>query len=212
MRREKGEAARALEAANELSQKHRLAKDSAEAQVAAAKVQIAETEAKLARLAGEVTAERARLAREQEVDLRVKEELQQAKTALLEANKKIEEQRAWLLEPMVPDSGGPVTESSACVLAVQGKIASSHKGPKTWPPANLDRLCRGAEASAEPAKCFEEIMRGRVNWGAGTTWVTANALALCGGTRNARRTLDCFTREVSSSQTWQVAIRQCRSK
>jgi uncharacterized glyoxalase superfamily protein PhnB len=212
MRREKGEAARALEAANELSQKHRLAKDSAEAQVAAAKVQIAETEAKLARLAGEVTAERARLAREQEVDLRVKEELQQAKTALLEANKKIEEQRAWLLEPMVPDSGGPVTESSACVLAVQGKIASSHKGPKTWPPANLDRLCRGAEASAEPAKCFEEIMRGRVEWGGGTTWVTTNALALCGGTRNARRTLDCFTGEISASQTWQVAIRQCRSK
>jgi uncharacterized glyoxalase superfamily protein PhnB len=213
MHRQRDEAVRALEAAKELSEKHRLARDRAEAQVAAGKVQIAESEAKLAQLASEVTAQaRARLASEQEVDLRVKEELQQTKTALLEANRKIEELRAWQLEPMVPDSGGPVAENSACVLAVQGKIASSHKGPNTWPAANLDRLCRGAEASAEPAKCFEEIMRGRVNWGAGTTWATANALALCGGTRNARRTLDCFTREISSSQTWQVAIRQCRSK
>jgi uncharacterized glyoxalase superfamily protein PhnB len=213
MRREKDEAVRALEAADVLSQKHRLARDHAEAQVAVAKVQIAEAEAKVARLASEETAERARLAREQQADLKAKEEeLRQAKTALLEANRKVEELRAWQLEPMVPDSGGPLAENSPCVLAVQGKIASSHKGPKTWPAANLDRLCRGAEASAEPAKCFEEIMHGRVNWGAGTTWVTANALALCGGTRNARRTLDCFTREISASQTWQVAIRQCRSK
>ena len=213
MRREKDEAVRALEAANELSQKHRLARELAEAQVAAAKVQIAEAEGKLARLANEETAEvRARLAREQEGDLRTKEELQQAKAALLEAHKKIEEMRAWQLEPMVPESGDAVAENSPCVLAVQGKIVSSHKGPRTWPAANLGRLCRGAEASAEPAKCFEEIMRGRVNWGAGATWVTANALALCGGTRNARRTLDCFTREIAASQTWQVAIRQCRSK
>ena len=69
-----------------------------------------------------------------------------------------------------------------------------------------------AEASAEPAKCFEEIIRGRVNWGAGTAWATTNALALCGGTRDARRTLDCFTKEIAASQTWQVAIRQCRTR
>jgi hypothetical protein len=94
---------------------------------------------------------------------------------------------------------------------VQGKVASSHKGPNIWVAANLGRLCRRAETSVEPAKCFEEIMRGGVNWGAGTTWATANALALCGGTRNARRTLDCFKGEIASSQTWQVAIRQCRS-
>jgi hypothetical protein len=213
MRRGKDETVSALEAANELSQKQRLARERAEAQVTAAKVQVADAEAKLARLASEATAERARLAREQQADLKAREEeLQQAKTALLEANRKIEELRAWQLEPMVPDSGGPVAENSACVLAVQGKIASSHKGQNTWPAANLDRLCRGAEASAEPARCFEEIMRGRVDWGRGTTWATTNALALCGGTRNARSTLDCFRKQISSSQTWQDAIRQCRSK
>jgi hypothetical protein len=113
---------------------------------------------------------------------------------------------------MVPDSGDPIAESSPCALAVQGKIASSHKGPNIWSAANLGRLCRGAEASVEPAKCFEEIMRGKVDWGAGTTWATTNALALCGGTRSARRTLDCFNREISSSQPWQAAIRQCRAR
>jgi hypothetical protein len=113
---------------------------------------------------------------------------------------------------MLPDSGDPIAENSLCVLAVQGKIASSHKGPNTWTAANLTRLCRGAEASVEPGKCFEEIMRGKVDWGAGTTWVAANALALCAGTRSARRTLDCFNREISSRQPWQAAIRQCRAR
>lgn len=211
--REKDGALRALASANELSHKHQLAKDRAEAQLAAAKVQMAGAEAKLAQLASEKTAEaQALLAKEQPLDSRIKEELQEAKTALIEANKTIEELRVGQLEPMVPDGDDTVAENSACVLAVQGKIPSSHKGSSSWPAANLSRLCQGAEASAEPAKCFEQIVRGKVNWGAGTTWATANALALCGGTHNARRTLDCFSRGISSSQTWQVAIRQCRVK
>jgi uncharacterized glyoxalase superfamily protein PhnB len=212
MRRQKSEAMRALEAADKLSQKHRLERDSAEARIAVAKAQIAEAEAKLAQLASAEAEARAQLAKEQRSGLKEKEELQEARTALLEANKKIEELRVWQLEPMVPDRGDPVAENSACVLAVQGKIASSHKGPNTWTVANLGRLCRGAEESVEPGRCFEEIVRGKVDWGAGTTWVPSNALALCGGTRNARRTLDCFKRQVSSGQAWQVAIRQCRTR
>jgi uncharacterized glyoxalase superfamily protein PhnB len=213
MRRQKDEGARALQSANELSQKHQQARERAEAEVAAAKTQLAGAEAKLANLASEqAAAAQARPANEQSADLVPKEELQEAKAALIEANKTIEELRAGQLEPMGSDSGDTVAESSPCVLAVQGKVPSSHKGPNTRPAANLSRLCRGAETSAEPAKCFEQIMRGRVNWGAGTTWVAANALALCGGTLNARRTLDCFSRELSSSQTWQVAIRQCRTQ
>ncbi len=211
IRREKDEAVRALEAANELSQKHLLAKDRAVAEVAVAKAQIAETEAKLDQLASKEADARAQLAKEQQVNLRDKEELREAKSALLAADGKIEELRAGQLEPMLPD-GDPVAANSPCVLAVQGKIASSPKGPNTWTVANFSRLCRGAEASQEPAKCFEEIMRGKVEWGGGTTWVTPNALLLCGGAQSARRTLDCFKRAVSSGQTWQVAIRQCRAK
>jgi hypothetical protein len=55
-------------------------------------------------------------------------------------------------------------------------------------------------------------MSGKVEWGAGTAWATANAVALCSGTRSARRTLDCFKGEISSSRTWQAAIQQCRPR
>jgi hypothetical protein len=210
IRREKDEAVRALEAANELSEKLQLAKSRAVAQLAAAQMQIAGAAAKLDEMASKEAEARAQLARDHEVNLRDKEELREAKSALLAANGKIEELRAWQLEPVLPD-GDPVAANSPCVLGSQRKLASS-KSPNTWTVANISRLCRGAEASLEPAKCFDEIMRGKVEWGAGTTWVTSNALALCAGTKSARRTLDCFSRAVSSSQTWQVAIRQCRAK
>jgi hypothetical protein len=210
LRREKDEAVRALKAANELSEKLQLANNRAMAEVAAAQMQIAEAATKLDEVASKEAEARAQLARDREVSLRDKEELRETKSALLAASGKIEELRAGQLEPMLPD-GEPVAANSPCVLAIQGKLASS-KGPNTWTVANLSRLCRGAEASLEPAKCFEEIMRGKVEWGGGTTWVTSNALALCAGTQSARRTLDCFKGAVSSSQTWQVAIRQCRAK
>ena len=151
MRRQKDEAARALQSAERLlSQKHQLARERAEAQVAAAKVQIAGAEAKLAR-ASEETAEAARvqLAKEQSVDAALKEELQEAKTALIEANRKIEELRAGLSR-WFPTAATRVAESSSCVLAVQGKIPASHKGPTTWPAVNLGRLCRGAERRWSP--------------------------------------------------------------
>jgi len=211
LRREKDEAVRALEAANALSEQRQLVEDRAAAEVAAAKMQIAEAASKLDQLASKEAEARAQLEKERQTHLMDKEDLREAKSALLAANGKIEELRVGQLEPMVPD-GEPVAANAPCALAVQGKIASSHKGPNTWTITNLSRLCRGAEASAEPAKCFEEIMRGKVEWGGGTVWVASNALVLCGGTQSARRTLDCFKRAVSSSQTWQVAIRQCRAK
>jgi hypothetical protein len=209
---EKNELIRVLETANELNKKQRLEKDQTGAEAAAAKVQIADAVAKLAQLASEEALARERFEKEQQVNTKAKEELQEAKNALVVANRKIEELTAGQLEHMIPEDGEPVAENSTCVLAVQGKIASSHKGSNTWTTANLSRLCRSADGSLEPGRCFEEIVKGGVNWGAGTTWVTSNALALCGGTPNARRTLDCFKRQISSGQTWQVAIRQCRGK
>jgi uncharacterized glyoxalase superfamily protein PhnB len=189
-RNEKDSAVLALKSSDELLKSHRLAREQAEAEVAVAKGQLGEAEAKLAKH---------------------EQELQETKTALLEANKLIDELRTRQLEPMVPDDGDPLPENLPCPLAVQGKIALGAKGPTTWPSASLSRLCRGAETSVEPAKCFAELMRGKVDWGAGTTWLPSNALALCAGTPNARRTLDCFKRILASSQSWQVGIRQCRS-
>ena len=205
MRTEKDEAMLALKSSSELLKSHRLARERAEAEVAAAKVRIGEAEARLAKLASDhASGDRARVAK-QEL------ELQEAKTALLAANKTIDELRTRQREPSVPDGGNPLVKDSPCLLAVQGKIAFGLKGPTTWDSADLSRLCRGAGTSVEPGKCFEELMRGKASWGAGTTWLPSNALALCGGTPNARRTLDCFKRKVASSESWQVAVRQCRT-
>jgi uncharacterized glyoxalase superfamily protein PhnB len=212
MRREKEQAVRALAAADDLAQEHRLARDRAEAEMAVAKSRIAETEAKLAQLTSqEAAATRVRAEERQQVDQREKEELHEAKIALAAANEMIEQLRAGQLEPMLPDSSDQVPEDSRCVRAVQGKVVSAPKGPTTWAAGNLNRLCRGAEASEEPGKCFQELMLGKVNWGGGTTWGTSNALALCGATQSARKTLDCFKRKVSSKQPWRTAIQQCRA-
>ncbi len=212
MRQEKEQAMRALASANELAQKHRLARDRAEAEIAVAKSRIAETEAKLAQpTTEEAAAARVRPAEQEQINQREKEELQEAKSALLAANKVIEELRAGQLEPMPPDSSDQVPEDSPCVQAVQGKIVSGHKAPTTWAAANLNRLCRGAEASEEPGRCFREIMLGKVNWGGGTTWATSNALALCGATQSARKTIDCFKKRVSSNEPWRTAIKQCNA-
>jgi uncharacterized glyoxalase superfamily protein PhnB len=103
-----------------------------------------------------------------------------------------------------------VEPKTACAAAVQGKVPFGRKGSSTWAEGNLTRLCRGAETSLEPVKCFEELMRGKVSWGGGTVWMTQNALALCGGARNARRTLDCFSAQIAAEEPWPAAIRRCR--
>lgn len=103
-----------------------------------------------------------------------------------------------------------VEPKTACAAAVQGKVPFGRKGSSTWAEGSLTRLCQGAETSLEPARCFEELMRGKVSWGGGTVWMTQNALALCGGARNARRTLDCFAAQVAAEEPWPAAIRRCR--
>jgi hypothetical protein len=212
VREQKDKALQELEASNQRLHEHALARVRAEAEAAVAKGRTAELEITLAEAAREATAKtQAQLAELQQANLKEKEELQATRTALLAATRTIEELQAAQLEPMLPDSAGGLPENSACVLAVQGRIALGHKGPTTWPAVNLGHLCRGAESSVEPGKCFEEIMRGKVNWGSGTTWATANALALCGGTQSARRTLDCFRSKIASDEAWRVAIKQCRT-
>jgi uncharacterized glyoxalase superfamily protein PhnB len=211
-RQDKEQAVRALATANELSQKHGLARDRAEAEVVVAQRRIAETEAKLTQLTTEgAAAAQARPAEQEQINLREKEELQEARTALLAANKVIEQLRAGQLEPQPADSSDRVPDDAPCVLAVQGKIAWGHKGPTNWAIDDLNRLCRGAEKSEEPGKCFQEIMLGKVNWGGGSTWATSNALALCSATQSARKTLDCFKSKISENQSWRIAIRQCRN-
>jgi uncharacterized glyoxalase superfamily protein PhnB len=99
IRHEKDQAVRALKSSNELLQEHRLARDRAEAEVAVAKAQIVEGEAKLAK-----TAEtEARLAKLQQDTLMDKKELQEARTELLAVKRQYEELLARL-EPTVSNA------------------------------------------------------------------------------------------------------------
>ncbi|NJO22196.1 MAG: hypothetical protein HC868_03680 [Sphingomonadales bacterium] len=102
--------------------------------------------------------------------------------------------------------------TSPCALAIQGKVPFGRKGPSAWDPANVARLCRNAETSIEPAKCFDQLMRGQVDWGGSKVWMPSNALALCAGTRDASQTLNCFVKLVSADDTWRSAITRCRFK
>ncbi len=96
-----------------------------------------------------------------------------------------------------------------CSAYVQGEIAWDYEGTKQWNQANIERLCRGAENSGEPAACFQRVMHGGVNWGGGTEWKWENALDLCEGSENATSTVQCFEEELTKNRTWQQAIRTC---
>ena len=99
--------------------------------------------------------------------------------------------------------------SPTCEKMVQGKIAWDYKGSKTWNPTNVNRLCKGAEKSAEPAKCFKRVMHGGINWGGGTQWAWKNALDLCEGTLNANATIGCFQAKIQAGIKWPQAIKDC---
>lgn len=96
-----------------------------------------------------------------------------------------------------------------CFKSVQGKIPWNYQNARQWSPVNINNLCRGAENSAEPGRCFKTAMHGNTNWGGGTVWQWKNALNLCKGTRNATKTIACFKGKVASGQPWTAAIAAC---
>jgi hypothetical protein len=106
-----------------------------------------------------------------------------------------------------PESAAATT----CPDAVQGRIAWDYAGSTTWAPGTIADLCRGAEASREPAQCFNRVMHGGVDWGGSTQWGWSNALNLCTGTANAERTIGCFQGDLAGGQTWQQAIDRCKA-
>ncbi len=105
-------------------------------------------------------------------------------------------------------NGRQSPRSSASVCRAAALVSGR---PSGWNTASLTRLCKGAYNSAEPAKCFHHLMRGKVNWGGGTEWVVDNALDLCGGTLSASQTVDCFVKNVAAGMTWRTAIRRCKT-
>ena len=101
------------------------------------------------------------------------------------------------------------TAAGACKAAVQDKIAWNYKGNKRWSPNNVSRLCRGAENSPEPARCFKRVMHGGINWGGGSRWKWKNAITLCAGSRKAASTIGCFKQGVRVGKSWKEAAEFC---
>ncbi|MFP3944286.1 MAG: hypothetical protein ACLFWF_10350 [Alphaproteobacteria bacterium] len=96
-----------------------------------------------------------------------------------------------------------------CASALQGKVAWNYSGDKRWSPEKIARLCKGAENSAQPARCFRKVMHGGVNWGGGTRWQFRNAAGLCRGAKNADARISCFRKKVAGRTGWRQAIREC---
>jgi len=104
-----------------------------------------------------------------------------------------------------------VALKNSCFNSIQNKIAWNYKGSKQWNPANIKSLC-GNTRSVEPAKCFNRIMHGGINWGGGTKWKYNNALNLCRQSQNASQTIACFRSENKQARgQWQKAINNCRA-
>jgi len=100
---------------------------------------------------------------------------------------------------------------NSCFNSVQNKIAWNYKGTKQWNPKNINLLC-GNSRTIEPAKCFNRVMHGGINWGGGTNWKYKNALNLCRLSTNSSQTIACFRdKNRKSKGQWQNAINQCRA-
>lgn len=109
-----------------------------------------------------------------------------------------------------PQHTTPSTASSACASSVQGTVPASPGGSKNWDALKLSQLCRNAERSLEPGRCYAALMRGNVSWGANTRWNPHNALQLCAGSLDSNRTISCFTDNLNSGRDWQKAIAVCK--
>ncbi len=106
----------------------------------------------------------------------------------------------------------PVATPTACKDAVQDRIAWDYDGHTHWEVDNVARLCRGAETTPAPARCFERVMHGGVDYGGGTRWQWANAIDLCEGSQDADATVACFQAHVAAGDGWPASIDACEAR
>lgn len=103
----------------------------------------------------------------------------------------------------------PPADARTCERSIQGRIAWSASGNRSWAGVNLARLCRGAETSTAPGRCFERAMHGGVFDGTDTRWEWSDAVDLCEGTRDADAPIVCFQARVAAGLTARQAIDAC---
>ena len=109
-----------------------------------------------------------------------------------------------------PKARGP-SDFERCQTALQGRIAWDKAGNRQWSDKNIKKLCSGGRR-AQPARCFQRVMPGNVNWGGGTNWEWKNAIDLCRGARDADRVVRCFERKIEKRRPWRKAIERCRGR
>lgn len=105
----------------------------------------------------------------------------------------------------------PAVAQNACADSVRGRIPWVDAKGTAWTAANLLALCKGAETSTEPGKCFQHVMSGTVSYGAGTTWNPSNALRLCSGALDANARVSCFEKKITQGIEWAAATDQCNA-
>lgn len=119
--------------------------------------------------------------------------------------------RRKIVEPgPVAATGAAPTPRHACGRAVQGQIAWNYSGETRWGGSNIEKLCRGATSSVQPARCFVLAMHGGVEHGRGTRWRWQDAVALCAGARNSASTIACFETQIGQGRSQADAIRRCK--
>src|SRR6185436_12291994 len=103
------------------------------------------------------------------------------------------------------DARAQTPTRETCSSAVQGRIPWNSQGDTHWNPTNIDRLCSGG-AGVEPARCFERLIRGQVNWGGGSNWEWENAVKLCHASQDSNATIACFEGQIRARIAWESAI------
>jgi len=97
-----------------------------------------------------------------------------------------------------------------CFDNVQGKIPWNDDKNLNWDPENVKQLCKGTVSPAEPGKCFLSVKSGQVDWGKGTVWEWKNIINLCAGTNDAKKSVDCFNKGISTGADWRDVILLCQ--
>lgn len=95
-----------------------------------------------------------------------------------------------------------------CRTAIEGRIPWNSQGDTHWNPQNIDKLCAGG-AGDQPARCFERLIRGQVNWGGGSNWEWENGVKLCHGSQDSNATIACFEGQIRARIAWESAIANC---
>lgn len=69
------------------------------------------------------------------------------------------------------------SQQEICASMIQGRVAWSRGGSKTWSPTNVNKLCKGTSNASKTVQCFKNEINSHNNWQKG--------IQNCSGTKRA---------------------------